>query len=162
VLTGGADGCINVWRLAADGALGPCVRTIPLCSSARAAASSLPLIRALDPSPDGRSLAVGTAACDIWEVPFGPCGLATDGKTHDAREHAVAATLAGAAVLAPLASEPELVLFGHHGELHGAAVNARREYAHIFATVSDACRVAVWSAATHKVRHLPLTRAPLW
>jgi WD40 repeat protein len=45
----------------------------------------------------------------------------------------------------------KIALYGHHGDVHGLAMNHKAAYGHIFATCSDSCKVAVWSLATNKV-----------
>lgn len=47
----------------------------------------------------------------------------------------------------------QIVLQGHHGDVHGLAMNPKASYGHIFASCSDSCKVAVWSLATNKVIH---------
>ena len=139
-MTGGGDGCINVWQIDDKGCLGARTASHPLLlpeavAVARSNSSAEPahaplMIRALDICPKGAlagrtdmrtgdSFLVGTAACDIWEVtPGQPANLA---------------------------------LFGHAAPLHSVAMNPKAEFAHVFATVSDSKRVVVWSAATQQV-----------
>lgn len=127
IVTGGGDGCINIWALNAAGGLSQRTRSVPLVLPEQAGTVEAPMLRSVCVDARTGAIAAGTAACDIWAVP--------------APEEAGGG--GGGA--------PEMVHFGHQGELHGVATNPRREFSHVFATVSDACRVAVWSALSRQV-----------
>lgn len=123
VITGGGDGCINVWQLDAQGGLGARTACTPLALPEQTLPRAPPMVRALDccttGAPKRNVFIVGTAACDMWAFDEG--------------------------------SKADMLLFGHSGTLRSVATNPRREFSHIFATVSDACRVAIWSALSRQV-----------
>ena len=44
-----------------------------------------------------------------------------------------------------------MAMFGHSATLLSVTANPRSNFAHVFATISEANRVAVWSAASKQV-----------
>lgn len=125
VTTGGGDGCINVWQLDAHGSLGARLACVPLFlpeASSLQGPPAPPMITALDVVPGSRGKA--------YLVGTAQCDLWRV-------EEGCAADMA---------------MFGHSATLHSVAANPRREFGHVFATVSDASRAVVWSATTKQVR----------
>ena len=45
----------------------------------------------------------------------------------------------------------DMAMFGHSATLLSVTANPRSDFAHVFATISEANRVAVWSAASKQV-----------
>lgn len=89
VLTGGGDGCVGVWALTEQGALGARRDVIPLVLAEQLGRVPPPLIRALDDLPGSDALIVGTGACDLWAVEGGAPSLVAYGHPADAHDVAV-------------------------------------------------------------------------
>jgi hypothetical protein len=114
-----------VWQLDASGGLGRRSACTALALPEKAQRSAPPMIRALDCCSNS------TSRSTSFIVGTASCDIW--------------AVEEGAA--------PDMLLVGHSTMLRSVTTNPRREFNHVFATVSNVCHVAIWSSVTHQVSH---------
>lgn len=134
IVTGGGDGCLNIWELGSEGGLGPRIKSIPLVLPEQIGIVPPPMIRSVDVHPSIGAFVIGTAACDIWQATMPESPPGTPRKPGPQPQPKL-----------------DIVHSGHRGEPHDVAMNPNSRFSHIFATASNIDCVFVWSASTRRV-----------